>query len=150
MRRALFCLLLALFLIGLVSAKVIDAPSKVFSVDIPEHWVFDSETQNGAAWRNANNTGALVLNSPSPIYSPDQLAQMVAKKNPKAVISDDKLGGVAAKRVEYVYTGGYKVRVWFGKKGKKTASVTLVNNASCPDKIEPIQKKLLASFKWKK
>ena len=148
MRRILYCLLLALWVVpALVGAKVVDESAKVFSVNIPDGWVFDAKAN---AWHNSNNSGALILRSAPVKLTLEEWAKLSTSKTPKGtVVSKDKLGTVDAKRLEFVGAEGYKNTIWIAKKGPKGAIITLVHNSACPDKIPDIKKKMISSFKWK-
>lgn len=159
MRKTVYCLLVALWVApALVGAKVVEDSAdpgqdpggrraKVFSVDIPDAWVFDAK---GNAWHNSNNSGALILRSANVKQDLDDWTKRTTAKTPKGtVVSKDKLGSLDAKRFEFVGAEGYKNTIWIAKKGPKGAVITLVHNSACPDKIPDIKKKLVSSFKWK-
>ncbi|MBT9582704.1 hypothetical protein IV102_05105 [bacterium] len=148
MRKTLYCLLLALWVVpALVGAKVVNEGAMVFSVDIPDAWKLDAKAN---AWSNSNNSGALLLRSAPVKLSLEEWAKLSTAKTPKGtVVSKDKLGAVDAKRLEFVGAEGYKTTIWIAKKGPKGAIITLVHNSACPDKIPDIKKKLISSFKWK-
>jgi sugar lactone lactonase YvrE len=132
---------------GLVHAKPVDEGKKLFSVDIPDAWKLDAKAN---AWSNANNSGALLLRSADVKMSLDDWAKLSLARTPKeTVVSKESLGGVPAKRLDFVAPGGYKTSIWIAKKASKGAILTLVANPACPDKIPDVKKKLISSFKWK-
>ena len=146
MRRILTCLLLALLVVPTwVGAKVVDEENKLFSVEAPDAWTYSSTDK---AWSNQANNGALVLSSVEVKISLDEWAKNAAGQNAGATIHEDSLGGIPARRLEFL-TEGYQTYLWIAIQGKQGAIVTLVHNQDCPDDIPAIKRNLMSSFQWK-
>ena len=74
--------------------------------------------------------------------------QGAARQSPKTTISDEKLGGQAAKRLEFTTDEGYTNVLWLTRKGKNGAMVSLVYTSECEDDIPAIRKSIVSSFHW--
>lgn len=146
-KTTLASLLLASLCCPLLSqAKVVSEAKKAFSVDVPDAWTPDEKKE---AWGNANDTGAILLGSLNLSISLDEWVNRNAQQHLKTKVSDDTLGGMAAKRLDFE-ARGFKTHLWLAKKGNVGIMVTLVHNDKCPDDIPALRKKLLSSFKWSK
>lgn len=132
-----------------IGAKEIQDAKKVFSLDIPDAWTVSKQRQQ-SIYSNSSNTAALCLTSLDVKYPTlDPWVAEEKKFHPKAKVSEETLGGVAARRIEFNDAEGYKNTVWIAMKGKKGAIVTLVYNKNCPEDMPAVSKKLLSSFRWK-
>ena len=148
-----------LVLIGLLSnlasAKVVTDADKYFSVDVPDAWRHSaSKDSRGVAvvgWKNAKNTGGLILTRVlAKDKSLEDWAKAAARQNPKVNISEDRLDGQAARRLEFKTDEGYHNILWLTKRGQQGAMITLVYTDECPDDIEAVKKTIVSSFHWKK
>lgn len=148
-------LLLAALLSGLASAKVVTDAEKTFCVDVPDAWKHsankDARGVDVIGWKNSKNTGGLILTRVSAKEkSLEDWAKGAARQNPKVSVTDEKLDGQAAKRLEFKTDEGYNNVLWLTKKGKQGAMITLVYTDECPDDIPALKKTIVSSFHWKK
>ncbi len=140
---------------SLASAKVVTDAEKFFGVDVPDTWQHsankDSRGVDVVGWKNAKNTGGLILTRVrAKEKSLEEWARGAARQNPKVSISDEKLDGQPAKRLEFRTDEGYNNVLWLTIKGKQGAMITLVYTDECPDDIPSLKKTIVSSFHWKK
>ncbi|MBX3166838.1 MAG: hypothetical protein KF760_05475 [Candidatus Eremiobacteraeota bacterium] len=141
MRKILVALLA---LSGLAGAKIVSDTQKTFSLNAPDGWKFHS-----GGWKNEKNTGALMMTAvPVKEKSLDDWAKGAARQNPKTTISDEKLDGQPARRLEFTTDDGYTNVLWLTRKGKNGAMVSLVYSQECPDDMPAIRKSIASSFHW--
>lgn len=134
-------------LTGLASAEIVTDSQKTFSLNAPEGWKFHSGAQAG--WKNEKNTGALMMTTvPVQDKSLDDWAKNAARQNPKTTISQEKLDGQPARRLEFTTDEGYTNVLWLTRKGKNGAMVSLVYTRECPDDMPAIRKSIASSFHW--
>lgn len=149
MRKILIALVA---LSGLAGAKIVSDTHKTFCVNAPDGWKFHRGADSrGAGWKNEKNTGALMITAvPVKEKSLDEWARGAARQSPKTAISDDKLDGQPAKRLEFTTDEGYTNVLWLTRKGKDGAMISLVYTSECPDNIPDIRKSIVSSFHWTK
>ncbi|MBN9414580.1 hypothetical protein ABS71_09705 [bacterium SCN 62-11] len=150
MRKTLIALIA---LSGLAGAKPVSDTQKTFSVNAPDSWKFSSGSDSRgvaqAGWKNEKNTGAMMITAvPVKEKSLEDWAKGAARQSPKTTISDEKLGGQAAKRLEFTTDEGYTNVLWLTRKGKNGAMVSLVYTSECKDDIPAIRKSIVSSFHW--
>ena len=153
--KKLYNLLLLAALSGMVNAKVASDGQKAFTLNAPDNWKYTTQVnprgikENG--WKNAKNSGALVLTS---VHvgetSLDDWAKAAARQDPKTIVSSETLGGAPAKRLDFTTSDGYITTIWLTTKSKKGAMISLVRTKDCPDDIPAISKAIVSSFHWAK
>lgn len=150
MRKILIALVA---LSGLAGAKIVSDSKKTFSLNAPDGWKFhsgaDARGVAQAGWKNEKNTGALIITAvPVKEKSLDDWAKSAARQSPKTTISEEKLDGQPARRLEFTTDEGYTNVLWLTRKGKNGAMVSLVYTSECPDDIPAIRKSIASSFHW--
>ena len=152
MRKTLIALIA---LTGLAGAKIVSDERKTFCVNAPDGWKFykgtDSRGVSQAGWKNEKNTGALMITAvPVKEKNLDDWAKGAARQSPKTTISDEKLDGQPAKRLEFTTDEGYTNVLWLTRKGKNGAMLSLVYTGEVKEDMPAVRKSIVSSFHWTK